>query len=45
MKFKIQVCKCVSFGRNFVEAWGVCMGHTNVVDSAVCNSAETSDFL
>lgn len=43
MGFKIQVCKCVSFGRNLV--WGVCVGHTNVVDSADCDSAEISDFL
>lgn len=45
MGFKIQVCKCVSFGRNLVEEWGVCVDHTNAVDSAVCDSAEISDFV
>lgn len=45
MKFKIQVCRCVSFGRNLVEERGVCKGHTDVADSAVCDSAEISDFL
>lgn len=35
----------MSFGRNLVEEWGVCKGHTDVVDLAVCDSAEISDFL
>lgn len=36
MKFKIQVHKC--------GGMGVCVAHTNEVDLAGCDSAETVDF-
>lgn len=45
MKFKIQVSKFTSRGSQSCRGIGACMGHTNGVDSAGCDSAEILDFL